>query len=382
MILAATARTWIGPPVHLTQDRPAGVDDAPPGVAQPDLQDGPVGVPARGGRLARATLLIVALALMVAGTWTGMDLGPAGQGTVAAAHGPDVSRVLGDRTVTLSIGTGPRTALVHHPDSAGAGAPLVVVLHGEAGSAQEARDDYGWNSLADREGFVVAYPDSVGNTWNLSPSCCGQSHSDRVNDVGFLHQLVTAIRKADLTAPGRVFAVGFSDGATLAYTWACSLPGELAGIGPVAGSLAVGCQIDAPVSVATVRGTADHTVLLASASQPRDASAAAVGPPGGTAAVEPPEAPQSGPSLEATLALFRTLDRCPAEPETTTVLPVTQRSWQCVATRSVSAAVINDEGHQWPGAAEARAGAPEDPTSSTLNATDWLWAHLHDSRSR
>jgi polyhydroxybutyrate depolymerase len=278
--------------------------------------------------------------------------------------------------VTLSVGTGPRIALVHHPDSAGAGAPLVVVLHGEAGSAKQARDEYGWNTLADREGFVVAYPDSVGNTWNLSPSCCGQSHSDHVNDVGFLHQLVTTIRKADLTAANRVFAVGFSDGATLAYTWACSLPGELAGIGPVAGALAVGCQIDSPVSVATVRGTADHTVMLASTSRPN--STRAVGAP----AAGPPRGQPGTPSLEATLALFRALDQCPAEPETTTVLPVTQRSWNCVATRSVSAAVINDEGHLWPGAGAARAGEPEDPSSPTLNTTDWLWEHLRDSRSR
>jgi polyhydroxybutyrate depolymerase len=325
-------------------------------------------------------LLIVALLLMVVSTWTAMALAPTGQPTVAALR-PDLSGVVGDRTVTLSIGTGPRSALVHHPDSAVAGAPLVVVLHGESGSAKQARDDYGWNALADREGFVVAYPESVGNSWNLSPDCCGQAHIDHLNDLGFLHQLVSAIGKVDLIARNRVFAVGFSDGATLAYTWACSLPGELAGIGPVAGSLAIDCPIVAPVSLAVVRGTADRPVLLASTS--RSPSPGATSP---TAAI-PGQREHRSTSLEATLTLFRTLDNCPADPETTTVLPVTQRSWSCVATRTVSAAVINDAGHQWPGAEvgghpDERTGVPGDQPSSALSATDWLWAHLRNSRSR
>jgi len=276
-------------------------------------------------------LLIVALVLMVVSTWTAMDLAPTAQPTIAAPK-PDLSAVVGDRTVTLSIGTGPRGALVHHPASAAVGAPLVVVLHGESGSAKQARDDYGWNALADRDGFVVAYPESVGNTWNLSPNCCGQAHADHLNDLGFLHQLVSAIGKADLIARNRVFAVGFSDGATLAYTWACSLPGELAGIGPVAGSLAIDCPIVAPVSLAVVRGSADHTVLLTSTSRSPDPSA--------TSAIEVPPGRGEHPdlSMEATLTLFRTLDSCPADPETTTVLPVIQRSWTCVASRTVSAA--------------------------------------------
>lgn len=367
-------------PVSL--DRPPNLENAP--LSFRGQSDEPVRrntIPAaaatRGGRIARPALMVTALALMIVATWTAMALAPTDPLTPSAPR-PNLSRVQGDRTLTLSVGTGPRTALVHHPDSAAAGAALVVVLHGETGSAKQARDDYGWNALADRDGFVVAYPDSVGNTWNLSPSCCGQAHADHLNDLGFLHQLVSAIGKADLIARNRVFAVGFSDGATLAYTWACSLPGELAGIGPVAGSLAVGCPIVAPVSLAAIRGTADHTVLLAGTSRAHNPSTTALPAP------PPSRATQPSPSLEATLALFRALDGCPTEPEATTVLPVTQRSWTCVATRTVSAAVINDGGHQWPGAnAATHPDAPaDDPSWSALNATDWLWTHLRDSRSR
>ena len=154
------------------------------------------------------------------------------------------------------------------------------MLHGEVGSAQQARDDYGWNDLADRDGFVVIYPDSVGNSWNVSPSCCGQAHSENVNDVGYLHQLD-------------------------------------AGIGTVGGSLAIDCPIVAPVALAAVGGSADLSV------RPATTGAVAAGV-------------QGNPSLESTLARFRTLDRSPDQPAGVIGSPVSQRFWTCIATRTVS----------------------------------------------
>src|SRR5437016_5437282 len=35
------------------------------------------------------------------------------------------------------------------------------------------------------------------------------THSDRVKDVGFLHQLVTEVGRADFLACGQIYAVGF-----------------------------------------------------------------------------------------------------------------------------------------------------------------------------
>jgi polyhydroxybutyrate depolymerase len=242
------------------------------------------------------------------------------------------------------------------------------VLHSESSSAHQAREQYGWDTLADREGFVVAYPDSAGGTWNVSPTCCGPSHDQGTNDVGFLHQLVSAIGKSDFIGRSRVYAVGFSTGATLAYSWACSLPGELAGIGAVAGSLVIGCPILAPITLAVVHGSNDHIVPIGGGADPR----------AGTALQHHP--------LEATLTLFRTLDRCPDQPSTTTGPPVSQRSWSCVAGNSVSVAIIDQAGHQWPGATPPAEGAQPptlavDQPSTALNATDWLWTHLRDARS-
>lgn len=300
-----------------------------------------------------------------------------GKPTTVAPPPPDVSGVQGDRTVSMATRTGQRTALIHHPTSAAAGAPLVVVLHGETGNAAQAWNDYGWYAMADREGFVVAYPDAQAQAWNAGPTCCFPN-SAGVNDVGFLNQLVSDLTKSDKVDRARVFAVGFSTGASMVYSWECSQPGMLAGIGVVGGSLLIDCDIRPPVTVAAVHGGADTYF-----------------PPAGGLGPRSPKGLPPGRPLEQTLALFRTVAKCPEQPGTTTGPPAAQRSWSCVASRTVSVAVIDGAGHQWPGAGPSATGvqpsrnAADQPSRNTadqpstaLNATAWLWSHLRDSRSR
>lgn len=315
------------------------------------------------GRRSTALIITVILALL-AGCGGESPAKPA-----QAGPAPDVSGVVGDRALTQATRTGQRTALIHHPDSVEAGAPLVIVLHGETGSAAQAKSDYGWDALADREGFVVAYPAAENPTWNAGPTCC-YPNSAGVNDVGYLNELVSRLTKEDYVDRARVYAVGFSTGAAMVYSWGCAQPQQLAGIGPVAGALQIGCQILPPVTVAVVHGAADAVVPVGGG----------VGPRGFSGLQNPP--------LEQTLGIFRGIDKCPDQPTTTTGPPVEQRSWSCTAGRTVSVAIINGGGHQWPGAAspsgtggQALGSGPDQPATS-FNATDWLWEHLRNGRSR
>lgn len=313
-----------------------------------------------------AALTVTALAL-VGGC---AALAPKPASPSSATQGADVSGVLGDRTVSMATRTGQRTALIHHPDSVQAGAPLVVVLHGETGSAAQAKADYGWDDLADREGFVVAYPDAVNQAWNAGPTCC-YPHSAGVNDVGYLNELVSRLSKDDYVDRARVYAVGFSTGAAMAYSWECAQPQQLAGIGPVAGAAQIGCPILPPITVAAVHGAADTVVPIGGGLGPRGFGGLPQNPP-----------------LEQTLGVFRGIGKCPDQPATTTGPPVAQRSWSCAAGRTVSVAIVDGAGHQWPGASAPGgggaqpAGPASDQPSPAFNATDWLWQHLRTSRSR
>lgn len=254
-----------------------------------------------------------------------------------------------DRTVILSTADGDRTTHVHHPDGAPAGAPLVIVLHGAGGSGTQVEADLGWDALADRSGFVVAYPDGLDGTWN-GGDCCGQARSRGVDDVGFLAALAGRIAAEDRTDPRRVYAVGFSNGAILAYAWACGRPGELAGIGPVAGAVLVPCPAPAPLTVVAVHGSADDRV-------PFGGGAGAGG--------------AQYPTVDGSLAPFLAADGCSPAPVLTDDPPATVGTWTCTSGFRVVRDVIAEGGHAWPGAGP-EAGASDTP----LDATGFLWARL------
>jgi polyhydroxybutyrate depolymerase len=264
---------------------------------------------------------------------------------VACAPGAARPPAAVDRTVTLSTRDGERTALVHHPAAARTGAPLVVVLHGARGSAADVRANLGWDGLADRAGFVVAYPDGLDRTWNAG-ACCGSARDRGVDDVGFLDALVGAV-----PGTGPVYAVGFSNGAMMAYAWACARPGALAGVGAVAGARTVDCPAPAPLTVVAVHGTADERVPIGGGRGP------------------------SGvvfPSLEASLAPFRAAAACPAAaPADASPARVDDRA--CAGGHHVVSDVLTGIPHVWP-------GVGRDPGSGDgpLDATGFLWARLRE----
>ena len=240
---------------------------------------------------------------------------------LAALTGCTASPAPTNRTITMPTADGERTSLVHRPGTARAGAPLVIVLHGSGGSGAEAEADLGWNAVADREGFVVAYPDGLYGTWN-GGACCGTARKHGVDDVGFLRALTTRLTTEDGIDQHRVYAVGFSNGGILAYAWACTRPGDLAGIGPVAGAVLVGCPAPAPLKVVAVHGAADDRVPFAG------------GPGAGGAQY---------PSVDGSLAPFLAADGCASPPEQAGGTS----TWTCREDRVVRE-VIDGGGHVWP----------------------------------
>jgi polyhydroxybutyrate depolymerase len=249
-------------------------------------------------------------------------------------------------TVTVSTADGERTALVHRPASAGPGSPLVVVLHGARDSAAKIQADSGWDRLADREGFVVAYPEGLDATWNAG-TCCGRAQERGVDDVGFLDALVGVLRDSHGIEAARVGAVGFSNGAMMTYAWACARPGRLTGIGPVAGARLVDCPAPGPLDVVALHGTADEVV-------PMRAGPSAAGT-------------EAGPN--ASLAPF--LAGCAADPAVVTEGAATVATWACDGGRTVVRDVITGLGHVWPGAGPD-AGTSDGPE----DATGFLWSRL------
>lgn len=94
---------------------------------------------------------------------------------------------------TMSFDGLERAYRLYIPDGVSVPGPLVVMLHGGFGSAQQAERAYGWDQLADNAKFIVAYPDGIGRAWNSNGGCCGRPGREGVDDVGFINAVVDDI---------------------------------------------------------------------------------------------------------------------------------------------------------------------------------------------
>lgn len=146
--------------------------------------------------------------------------------------------------------------------------PLVVMLHGSGAEGATIRLQSNFDSLADAQHFVVAYPDGstglfgIGSDWNAG-DCCGAAARDSVDDIAFIRTVIADISTHLPIDSRRVYVAGFSDGGRMAYHFACAAAREVAAIGVVSGSLTDShCAPSVPVPAIVVHGTADTEVPI------------------------------------------------------------------------------------------------------------------------
>jgi len=119
---------------------------------------------------------------------------------------------------------------------------LVLVLHGAFGTPRDVEQASGFSELADREGFLVAYPAGAYGVfgmlrhWNAG-HCCGKAAKANLDDIGFLDQVIDDIGRRVPVDEKRVYMVGMSNGGMLVYRYAAERTDRLAGAAVVAGAL-------------------------------------------------------------------------------------------------------------------------------------------------
>ncbi len=160
-----------------------------------------------------------------------------------------------------------RTYLLHVPPAASPtrALPLVVVYHGFSGAAESMEDVTGFSPMADRERFVVAYPDALyhpemgGNSW-LTPT--GELAD---GNGAFIGDMVAAVRARVAIDRRRIFATGMSQGGGMSYFSVIGHPDVFAAIAPVVVSLPTALDLAAllpgrPVPVLMINGTQDNLI--------------------------------------------------------------------------------------------------------------------------
>ena len=272
--------------------------------------------------------------------------------------------VAADTAVQIEWGGRIRTAILHSPP-AGDGTsprPLVLLLHGGGGHGAQAQASCGMDAVADREGFLVAYPDGTsafGNllTWNAA-NCCGYAWENDVDDAGFLRALVGEIARRHPVDPRRVYATGMSNGGMMSYRLGCRAADLFAAIAPVAGALnETVCSPAAPLPVIVFHGTDDQQVLYDGGFGPNQIT------------------PRFDQPVSHAVAFWVAHDRCATTPETKTSPSgaIVRDTWSGGTDGAeVVLTTVVGGGHAWPGSVAPRPGA--DPPTQEISASELMWA--------
>ncbi len=224
--------------------------------------------------------------------------------------------------------------------------PLVFAFHGYSLSFEDQESTSGLSAIADHEGFVVAYPQALGDPteWDLPGD----------TDVDFVRQLLAAFDATGCIDPARIFATGFSMGGGLTDVLGCRVADRFAAIAPVSGlygkSWGGGCDPSRPVPVISFHGEADETVLFL----------------GG----QPATGRRSTP-IEEWAAAWAERNGCdPAPVQQVAIGDVDPEFWSnCDA--PVELYRVTDGGHTWPGGVnDPRDGI----TTTAISASELMWA--------
>lgn len=197
---------------------------------------------------------------------TGASLRPRAAALVpSGCHGRGAA---GTATVELHVANHERLVIVHVPagETNTTPLPLVLNLHGSESNAHQEELLTGMDATADRDRFVVAYPqglieESRGYAWNVpgEPLTTGAfAPKNAADDVGFLTQLPALLASRYCLDLRRVYVTGISGGGRMASQLACDAPSTFAAVAPVAGLRYPGpCRGSRAVPVLAFHGTAD-----------------------------------------------------------------------------------------------------------------------------
>ncbi|MCX6302823.1 MAG: alpha/beta hydrolase-fold protein [Bacteroidia bacterium] len=147
--------------------------------------------------------------------------------------------------------------------------PLVIALHGRGGNGESMIlvTRKGFNRLAEKDEFIVVYPDGIELNWNdgrMDEEANDRAHRENIDDVGFLSALIDSMIKDYNIDPKRVYVTGISNGAIMSYRLACEISNKIAAIAPVDGNIPVmlsrECYAARPVSVLAINNVNDPLV--------------------------------------------------------------------------------------------------------------------------
>lgn len=283
-----------------------------------------------------------------------------------------------DYTSTIMWDGLKRTYLTHlPPDYQEIGPmPLLLALHGGGGNAEAMvkLTKGGLNILADKEGFVVIYPNGIEKNWNDGRSgeeTNYRTHEENIDDVGFISELIDYLIKNLNIDSKRVYITGMSNGAMMTLRLGCELSDKIVAIAPVAGNMPLNlssiCSPEHRVSVMLIAGTDDPLMPFEGGDITGPFGIVKLG---------------KVLSAEETITLWVNSDNCISSPVTSeepdldptdgTLVNMTAYTG-CEDSTEVMLYTIENGGHTWPGGYQYLSRGIIGNTCMDINANEIIW---------
>ena len=139
---------------------------------------------------------------------------------------------------TVKVDNDTRKYLLYVPDNVKESAPLVLSLHGAGGTVSTSSHDPNFHSVADKEGFIVAYPQGKPTTF---PGLGGMqangwsSYGEENFDTKFLKAVIEDVAAMHNIDRERIYCCGFSNGGMMTYVMANTASNIFAAFAAISG---------------------------------------------------------------------------------------------------------------------------------------------------
>ncbi len=248
--------------------------------------------------------------------------------------------------------------------------PLVVVLHPFMGSARQMVRMTGFDAIAEREGFIAAYPNGLTRRWTADP---GETRAPgpfrAADDVGFIEALLDDLQARYPVDPDRVYVTGASNGAMMTYRLACEMPERFAAaaavMAPMTRTLAEYCAPEVQMPFLIMMGTEDQAFPFE--------GGAPGGPGGGSEVLSAPE----------TAAFWAARNECPGVSERHEFPEIAPDDGTRVSAETYAGCagggetvlyIIEGGGHTWPGQpSQPLLEFLVGPISREIDASEVIW---------
>jgi polyhydroxybutyrate depolymerase len=240
--------------------------------------------------------------------------------------------------------------------------PLLIAFHGRLGTGEKMIKQTGFNGIADREGFIVVYPEGFKRGWADGR---GITHADKqgVDDVAFIDKLIKVSHERFSIDSTRIYIAGHSNGGFMAQRLAFERSHQFAAVAAVAASLsellASRCAPSRSMPILFINGTADPVTPYEGGRQP-----------GGARVL----------SVEDTVKMWANFNGCKKSPEVQEIHGLDSSPLVSVFTYApcqnhtrVKLYRIEGGGHVWPGEPESLSKSEVGKMNREIDASEEIW---------